>query len=205
VNGYTFTESVRTSLRLAREESTRLHHEYVGTEHMLLGLIAVKESTGRAILETLGADCDEMRRLLEATIKKGPNVPTAPDLPYTSRAKKVLELSMAEARELGHSYVGTEHLILGLLREEKGIAAQVMAEAGLTLETTRAELVRFLRDGSPAESPVESPAELPPRLVMHPTTLKVLDVQTGRRRPFRFSLPLAFLGGVAVGWLLHLL
>jgi ATP-dependent Clp protease ATP-binding subunit ClpC len=130
---------------MAREEAARLHHEYVGTEHILLGLIREGEGVAAAVLQNLSVDLDEVQQKIEEQVKKGKaQAPTGPDLPYTSRAKKVLELAMAEARELNHSYVGTEHLLLGLLREEKGIAAQVLTEANVTLETARSETLRLL-------------------------------------------------------------
>ena len=164
MNGYNFTERVRKVLAMAREEAARLHHEYVGTEHILLGLIREGDGVASAVLQHLNVDLDEIQQKIEETVKKGKAAQaTGPDLPYTSRAKKVLELGMGEARELGHSYVGTEHLLLGLLREEKGIAAQVLADANVTLEAARAETLRLLGTEMPqgqapaAEAPAPSP------------------------------------------------
>ncbi|MEP6779716.1 MAG: ATP-dependent Clp protease ATP-binding subunit, partial [Gemmatimonadaceae bacterium] len=135
-------------LAMAREEAARLHHEYVGTEHILLGLIREGEGVAATVLQNLNVDLDEVQQRIEEQVKKGKaQQATGPDLPYTSRAKKVLELAMAEARDLNHSYVGTEHLLLGLLREEKGIAAQVLTDAGVNLEAARSETLRLL--GSP--------------------------------------------------------
>ena len=145
MNGYNFTDRVRKVLQMAREEAARLHHEYVGTEHILLGLIREGEGVAAAVLTNLSVDLEEIQQKIEETVKKGKSPAAAgPDLPYTSRAKKVLELAMSEARELNHSYVGTEHLLLGLLREEKGIAAQVLTDAGVNLEQARAETLRLL-------------------------------------------------------------
>jgi ATP-dependent Clp protease ATP-binding subunit ClpC len=145
MNGYNFTERVRKVLAMAREEAARLHHEYVGTEHILLGLIREGEGVAAAVLQNMSVDLDEVQQKIEDTVKKGKaQQTTGPDLPYTSRAKKVLELAMSEARELNHSYVGTEHLLLGLLREEKGIAAQVLTDAGVNLEAARTETLRLL-------------------------------------------------------------
>src|SRR5688572_10165719 len=145
MNGYNFTERVRKVLAMAREEAARLHHEYVGTEHILLGLIREGEGVAATVLQNLNVELDEIQQKIEETVKKGKAAQaTGPDLPYTSRAKKVLELAMSEARELGHSYVGTEHLLLGLLREEKGIAAQVLTDAGVNLEAARTETLRIL-------------------------------------------------------------
>ena len=151
MNGYNFTERVRKVLAMAREEAARLHHEYVGTEHILLGLIREGEGVAAAVLNNLSVDLEEVQQKIEETVKKGKAAQAlGPDLPYTSRAKKVLELAMGEARELNHSYVGTEHLLLGLLREEKGIAAQVLTDAGVNLEAARAETLRLLGTEMPS-------------------------------------------------------
>src|SRR5687767_1203178 len=145
MNGYNFTERVRKVLAMAREEAARLHHEYVGTEHILLGLIREGEGVAAAVLQSLSVDLEEIQQKIEETVKKGKaQQGSGPDLPYTSRAKKVLELAMSEARELNHSYVGTEHLLLGLLREEKGIAAQVLTDAQVNLDAARTETLRLL-------------------------------------------------------------
>src|SRR5437762_3057410 len=118
MNGYNFTDRVRKVLQMAREEAARLHHEYVGTEHILLGLIREGEGVAAAVLTNLNVDLEEIQQKIEETVKKGKAAAAAgPDLPYTSRAKKVLELAMSEARELNHSYVGTEHLLLGRQKE----------------------------------------------------------------------------------------
>jgi ATP-dependent Clp protease ATP-binding subunit ClpC len=150
MNGYNFTDRVRKVLQMAREEAARLHHEYVGTEHILLGLIREGEGVAAAVLSNLNVDLEEIQQKIEDSVKKGKAAAAAgPDLPYTSRAKKVLELAMSEARELNHSYVGTEHLLLGLLREEKGIAAQVLTDVGVNLEQARAETLRLLGSEMP--------------------------------------------------------
>jgi ATP-dependent Clp protease ATP-binding subunit ClpC len=150
MNGYNFTERVRRVLTMAREEAARLHHEYVGTEHILLGLIREGEGVAATVLQNLNVDPNGVRDQIEAILERGrPTAHPRPDLPYTSRAKKVLELAMSEARDLSHSYVGTEHLLLGLLREEKGIAAQTLNVAGISLEGARAETLRILRTELP--------------------------------------------------------
>jgi ATP-dependent Clp protease ATP-binding subunit ClpC len=162
MNGYNFTDRVRKVLQMAREEAARLHHEYVGTEHILLGLIREGEGVAAAVLQNLNVDLEEIQQKIEETVKKGKAAAAAgPDLPYTSRAKKVLELAMTEARELNHSYVGTEHLLLGLLREEKGIAAQVLTDAGVSLEQSRAETLRLLGSDMPSTPPTASAAPQP--------------------------------------------
>src|SRR5688572_23911740 len=163
MNGYNFTDRVRKVLQMAREEAARLHHEYVGTEHILLGLIREGEGVAAAVLTNLNVDLDDIQQKIEETVKKGKAAAApGPDLPYTSRAKKVLELAMTEARELNHSYVGTEHLLLGLLREEKGIAAQVLTDAGVTLEQSRAETLRLLGSDMPQSPAGGAAAPSPP-------------------------------------------
>jgi ATP-dependent Clp protease ATP-binding subunit ClpC len=144
MNGYNFTERVRKVLAMAREEAVRLHHEYVGTEHILLGLIREGEGVAATVLQNLRVDLDELKSFIENVVRRGKGGATGPDLPYTSRAKKVLELAMTEARELNHAYVGTEHLLLGLIRENQGIAAQVLFERGVTADNARAEVLRIL-------------------------------------------------------------
>jgi len=145
VNGYNFTERVRKVLAMARQESANLRHEYVGTEHILLGLIDEGEGVAATALQNLHVDLDDLKYRIETMVKKGAaGRTTGPDLPYTSRAKKVLELSMLHARNLNHKYVGTEHLLLGLIAEQKGIAAQVLNDQGVTLDMAIAEVLRIL-------------------------------------------------------------
>src|SRR6266498_1681332 len=145
MNGYNFTDRVRKVLQLAREEAARLHQEYVGTEHILLGIVREGEGIAVAALTNLSVDLEEVKETIETTVKRGASASVAGvDLPYTSRAKKVLELAMCEAREMGHGYVGTEHLLLGVLLEEKGIGAQVLSDAGVTPDAARAEVLRLL-------------------------------------------------------------
>ena len=144
---------------MAREEAIRLQHDYVGTEHILLGLIREGEGVAAAVLTNLDVDLEQVHERVEELVRKGKATIALGDLPYTSRAKKVLEFAMAEARELSHSYVGTEHLLLGLLREEKGIAAQVLNSLAVTLEDARARRrsrssARTSRPPSPPGSPV---------------------------------------------------
>ena len=150
---YNFTDRVRKVLAMAREEAIRLQHDYVGTEHILLGLIREGEGVAAAVLTNLDVDLDQIHDQVEESVKKGKATIALGELPYTSRAKKVLEFAMAEARELNHSYVGTEHLLLGLLREEKGIAAQVLNSLGVSMEEARSETLKVLgSDVGPSES-----------------------------------------------------
>ncbi len=149
---YNFSDRVRKVLAMAREEAIRLQHDYVGTEHILLGLIREGEGVAAAVLTNLSVDLDQIHERVEESVRKGKATIALGELPYTSRAKKVLEFAMAEARDFNHSYVGTEHLLLGLLREEKGIAAQVLNSLGVTLEDARADTLKVLgSDVGPSE------------------------------------------------------
>ena len=137
---YNFTDRVRQVLRRAREVALEMHHEYVGTEHLAIAVALEPDGPATAVLETLGAHRDDVVARVRGAITPGnPERRAGPDLPYTSRAKKVLELTMAEARLLHHDYVGTEHLLLGILAEQTGIGAQVLASMGVVLERARGE------------------------------------------------------------------
>ncbi len=155
---YNFTDRVRKVLAMAREEAVRLQHDYVGTEHILLGLIREGDGVAAEVLRSLAADLDELLRLVEENVRPGKASASIGELPYTTRAKKVLEYAMAEARELNHSYVGTEHLLLGLLREEKGLAAKVLGELGIGLEEARAEMLKLLGSEGAVAEPGSAPA-----------------------------------------------
>ncbi len=141
---YNFTDRVRKVLAMAREEAIRLQHDYVGTEHLLLGLIREGEGVAAVVLQNLSVDLDQINERVEESVREGKATIALGELPYTSRAKKVLEFAMTEARDFSHSYVGTEHLLLGLLREEKGIAAQVLNSLGATLDEARGETIKVL-------------------------------------------------------------
>jgi ATP-dependent Clp protease ATP-binding subunit ClpC len=141
-----FTDRARKVMALANQEAQRLNHEYIGTEHILLGI--VKEGMGVAanVLKNLDVDLAKVRTEVEKLVNRGPNTNTIGRLPQTPRAKHVIELSIQEARHLNHNYVGTEHLLLGLLREPDGIAAQVLTNLGLNLESVRQEVLNLLGD-----------------------------------------------------------
>jgi len=109
-----FTQRVRKVLALSREEAGRLHHSYIGTEHILLGLLREGEGVAAAVLKQMEFDMDSLREKVEETVEMGGNTLTVGDLPYTSKSKRVLELSIEEARSMSHTYVGTEHILLGL-------------------------------------------------------------------------------------------
>ncbi|MDP7016628.1 MAG: Clp protease N-terminal domain-containing protein, partial [Pirellulaceae bacterium] len=160
-----FTDRARKVMQLANQEAQRFNHEYIGTEHILLGL--VKEGSGVAanVLKNLDVDLRKIRLEVEKLVQSGPEMVTMGKLPQTPRAKKVIEYSMEEARNLNHNYVGTEHILLGLLREQEGVAAQVLMNLGLKLEEVREEVLNLLghgleggegerggREGTPSES-----------------------------------------------------
>ena len=138
------TERVRKVLSMARQEAIRLQHDYVGPEHILLGLIAEGEGVAARVLGNLDVELERVHRRVEESVRKGRAAAALGELPYTSPAKKVLEFALAEARELEHAYMGTEHLLLGLLRESKGIAARVLNSLGVTIDDARAEIRRVL-------------------------------------------------------------
>ncbi len=160
---YNFTDRVRRVLATAREEAIRLQHDYVGTEHILLGLVRQGDGVAAEVLRNLAADFEELLRLVEEQVKPGSSTTPIGELPYTTRAKKVLEYAMAEARELNHSYVGTEHLLLGLLREEKGLAARVLGNMDIGLEEARAEMLKLLGTDMPSSSSIPAPTEAVPK------------------------------------------
>ncbi len=142
-----FTDRARKVMQLANQEAQRFNHEYIGTEHMLLGL--VKEGTGVAanVLKNLDVDLRKIRLEVEKLVQNGPEMITMGKLPQTPRAKKVIEYSMEEARNLNHNFVGTEHILLGLLREQEGVAAQVLMNLGMKLEDVREEVLNLLGNG----------------------------------------------------------
>jgi ATP-dependent Clp protease ATP-binding subunit ClpC len=138
------TDRARKVMQLANQEAQRFNHEYIGTEHILLGL--VKEGTGVAanVLKNLNIDLRKIRLEVEMIVAAGPETVTIGKLPQTPQSKKVLEHAIEEARNLNHNYVGTEHLLLGLLRQQEGVAAQVLMILGLKLEDVREEVRSLL-------------------------------------------------------------
>jgi ATP-dependent Clp protease ATP-binding subunit ClpC len=134
-------------MALANQEAQRFNHEYIGTEHILLGLVKEGSGVGATVLKNLDIDLRKVRLEVEKLVKSGPDMVTMGKLPQTPRAKKVIEYAIEEARNLGHNYVGTEHLLLGLLREKDGVAAQVLMNLGLKLEEVREEVLNLLGAG----------------------------------------------------------
>ena len=139
-----FTDRARKVMALANQEAQRFNHEYIGTEHILLGLVKEGSGVGANVLKNLDVDLRKVRLEVEKLVKSGPETVTMGKLPQTPRAKKVIEYAIEEARNLNHNYVGTEHLLLGLLREQDGVAAQVLMNLNLRLEDVREEVLNLL-------------------------------------------------------------
>ena len=156
-----FTPRAQRVLHLARKEAEQFNHNYVGTEHILLGLVALGSGVAVSALQSLGVDLQSLRLEVEKAVGTGTDTKTVGNIPFTPRAKKVLALATSEARSLNHSYVGTEHILLGLLREGEGIAARVLENMGVDLEEAREEIMAMLDpdyDGSAEVNDEEGPA-----------------------------------------------
>ena len=164
-----FTDRARRVVVLAQEEARMLQHNYIGTEHLLLGLIHESEGIAAKALESLGIGLEAVRQQVEEIIGQGQQAPSG-HIPFTPRAKKVLELSLREAIQLGHSYIGTEHILLGLIREGDGVAAQVLVRLGADLNRTRQRVIdmlhghRVVRVGGAEEDLADQLASIAARL-----------------------------------------
>ena len=168
-----FTDRARRVVVLAQEEARMLNHNYIGTEHILLGLIHEGEGVAAKGLEALGISLEGVRAQVEEIIGQGQQAPSG-HIPFTPRAKKVLELSLREALQLGHNYIGTEHILLGLIREGEGVAAQVLVKLGADLNRVRQQVIQLLSGYQGKEAATSGgPAE------GTPSTSLVLD-QFGR-------------------------
>jgi len=152
-----FTNRCRKVMALANHESQRFNHEYIGAEHILLGLLKEGTGVGFNVLKNLSDDPIAVRRMVESLIKHGDEEVSMGKLPQTPRAKKVIEFAIEESRSLGHRYVGTEHMLLGLLLEGEGIAAIALTQFGIKVEGARTEVRRLLESGEP---PTESTGRL---------------------------------------------
>lgn len=149
-----FTDRSRRVLQLANQEAQRFNHEYIGTEHILLGLVKEGNGVAAAVLKNLDIDLRKIRLEVERLVQCGPDMVVIGKLPQTPRAKKVIEYSMEEARSMNHNYVGTEHLLLGLLRENGGIGAQVLQNLGLNLNEVKNEVYNLLGQSSRTSHPI---------------------------------------------------
>jgi ATP-dependent Clp protease ATP-binding subunit ClpC len=164
-----FTDRARRVVVLAQEEARMLQHNYIGTEHLLLGLVHESEGVAAKALESLGIGLEAVRQQVQEIIGQGKQAPSG-HIPFTPRAKKVLELSLREAIQLGHSYIGTEHILLGLIREGDGVAAQVLVRLGADLNRTRQRVIdmlhghRVVRVGGAEEDLADQLASIAARL-----------------------------------------
>jgi ATP-dependent Clp protease ATP-binding subunit ClpC len=141
-----FTDRARRAVVQAQEEARTLNHDFIGTEHILLGLVGEGQGVAAKALESLGVSMEAVRQRVEDIVPPGQVEVRTGHIPFTPRAKKVLELSLSEAKLLGHRYVGTEHILLGLLREGEGVAAQVLTALGADLDGTRERVVQLLAE-----------------------------------------------------------
>jgi ATP-dependent Clp protease ATP-binding subunit ClpC len=164
-----FTDRARRVVVLAQEEARMLNHNYIGTEHILLGLIHEGEGVAAKALESLGISLESVRQQVEEIIGQGQQAPSG-HIPFTPRVKKVLELSLRESVQLGHSYIGTEHILLGLIREGEGVAAKVLVELGADLNRARQQVIQLLHGRRPdeLEASAAAPRErgLPPEIAV---------------------------------------
>jgi Clp amino terminal domain, pathogenicity island component len=151
-----FTDRARRVVVLAQDEARRLNHNYIGTEHILLGLIHEGEGVAARALQSLGISLEAVRQQIEEIIGRGQQAPSG-HIPFTPRAKKVLELSLRESLQLGHTYIGTEHILLGLIHEGDGVAAQVLVRLGADMNRVREQVIELLH-GHQAEEPVSAPS-----------------------------------------------
>ena len=147
-----FTERARKVILLAKEEAKRFNHDYIGTEHILLGLVREGEGVAAVVLQKMGLSLQQIRLEIEKLVKPGPSTVISGDIPFTPKAKKAVEFSGEEARALGHNYIGTEHLLLGLIREGEGVASQVLLNMGVDLDKVRNEVVELLGSATPGFS-----------------------------------------------------
>jgi ATP-dependent Clp protease ATP-binding subunit ClpC len=182
-----FTGRARHVVVLAQDEARALRHNYIGTEHLLLGLLREEEGLAARVLDSLGITVDDARAQVASIVGGGDELPASGQIPFTPRAKKVLELSLREALSLGHNYIGTEHILLGLVREDKGVAARILLDFDADAEKIRSKTVGML--SSPGRSEYSVGQEMSPQ----------------RNLPLVAAIGLAaasFPLGLLVGWLI---
>jgi ATP-dependent Clp protease ATP-binding subunit ClpC len=167
-----FTERARKVILLAKEEARKYNHDYVGTEHILLGLLKEGKGVAAAVLNNLGLGLDKITLEIEKLVQPGPSTKINGDVPFTARAKKVIEMAMDEARSLGHNYIGTEHLLLGLIAEGEGVASQVLMNLGLDLNRVRQEVMNLLGSTTPGFADWASSATNKPQNKFYKTKMR---------------------------------
>jgi ATP-dependent Clp protease ATP-binding subunit ClpC len=184
-----FSDYAKEVMYLANQEAQRFNHEYIGTEHILLGLIEESKGVAAKVFKNLNVNLSKVRLEVEKLVQSGPNMVTMGSLPQTPRAKKVIEYAIEEAHGFKHNYIGTEHILLGLLREMEGVAAQVLMNLSLKLEEVREEILRLSGEKpntlspeqpepelAPAEEEIEAPAQPKSSLVFHAENISVDDI-----------------------------
>jgi ATP-dependent Clp protease ATP-binding subunit ClpC len=189
-----FTERARQVIVLAQDESRTLGRDFIGTEHILLGLLREEEGLAARVLESLDLTLEEVRAQVVSIVGQGEAVATG-QIPFTPRAKKVLELSLREALSLGHNYIGTEHVLLGLVRANEGVAARVLRDFGADAETIRNEVIRLL----------SGPGRSDPASQVQSARLMARVHETSDRTPLILSLVIgavSFPLGLLAGWLI---
>jgi ATP-dependent Clp protease ATP-binding subunit ClpC len=192
-----FTERARQVVVFAQDEARALNHNYIGTEHILLGLLREEEGLAARVLERLDITVEEVRAEVERVVGRGDEDVTPGMIPFTPRAKKVLELSLREAMSLGHNYIGTEHILLGLVRENEGVAARILLDFDGDAQTIRADVVRRL--GGPA------PGEPEPDLMVSQDMIAAEPVRDRTSLHLFLAIVLAAVGfplGLLIGWLI---
>jgi len=181
-----FTDRARRVVVLAQDEARNLDHNYIGTEHILLGLLREGDGVAARALASLGVSLDAVRQRVEEIIGRGPQPAPSGHIPFTPRAKKVLELSLREALQLGHTYIGTEHILLGLIREGDGVAAQVIVASGVDLNLARQRVIQVLTGrAGPQDAPGDAAAYLRDRLAAITARLAVIERRLGEADPGR--------------------
>ena len=155
-----YTERARNVVVSAQDEARKAHHNYVGTEHLLLGLLREKDTLAEKVLTLFDVTEDEVRQLMTGIVGVGDSALQGVQLPFSPRSKKVLELSLREALSLGHNYIGTEHILLGLVREDDGVACQILFDIGLTADKVRDEVIRMLSGPGRVKTPPKDSTDL---------------------------------------------
>lgn len=158
-----FTKRARRVIEVSQQRARTLNHDYLGTEHILLGPIQERDGVGAAVLRSLGVSLDGVRSAVEETIGAGTRSPDG-HIPFTPQAKEVLQLSLRESLELGHNYIGSEHILLGLIREDEGVAALALAKAGVDLDAARNQVVRLVGRSNPDDTDLDPTGQADARL-----------------------------------------
>jgi prophage maintenance system killer protein len=176
-----FSRRARQAVVLAQEEARELGHDYIGTEHVLLGLVREDDGIAAIVLRDLGITATAIRDAVEEIVGRGKGSPSG-HIPFTPRAKKVLELALREALQLGHNYIGTEHVLLGLVREGKGVAAQILVKQGAALATVRQAVIAELGESEPASSEARKDAESRLAGLVEFDVPSGIEIRVGRRK-----------------------